>query len=460
MENINFLPVLAVLIGLASISLFFYFNYDLIQPTVSFFFVMTFSLFLGVFNINKWNLYVGPDTSLIVIGGMLSFAMGAGFVHFYFYNRAATTVVRSKNKIEKIRFGIYKVPYLIVVICSFITLILSLMSVKELYELSLQLGNQSGLANMIKTLRYPLERGEISFSRWVSYRNLVAMIFATSFLFVFMNNLIMRSRLLLRDCVYLLPIVATIPFFIMSTGRRSIVHFVICGLVMAIILYQRKNGTSHKAKLKIVKMIGVTGIFSIALYFILGFLTGKVSIGGRSPLTIISHYGGLSVPALEQYVTSVHVENQYFLQNTMMGIYGNLNSLGFHFEPGKPFLPFVEFQGTEHITTNVYTVFYRLLADYSFPGLLIIMFVFGVILTYFYDDLKHSNSSCKLVIYSYYGYIPFFLFIDDQFMGLFTSRTVYFCILLSGLIYLLDCKYFQLCGNSEEDIVSNNDEST
>lgn len=41
----------------------------------------------------------------------------------------------------------------------------------------------------------------------------------------------------------------------------------------------------------------------------------------------------------------------------MMGIYGNLNSLGFHLEPGRPFLPFVEFQGTEHITTNVYTVF-------------------------------------------------------------------------------------------------------
>ena len=328
------------------------------------------------------------------------------------------------------------------------------MNAKELYELSLQLGNQSGVINMIKTLRYPLERGEITFSRWVSYRNLVAMIFSISFLFIFINNLIIKKELFFRDLVNLLPTIACIPFFIMSTGRRSIVHFVICGLVMAVILYQRKYGATHTTQKKIVKLIGFTGAASVVLYFVLGFLTGKVSIGGRSPLTIISHYGGLSVPALEQYVTSVHVENQYFLQNTMMGIYGNLNSIGFHLEPGRPFLPFVEFQGTEHITTNVYTVFYRLLADYSFPGLLIIMFLFGVILTYFYDDLKHNNSSCKLVIYSYYGYIPFFLFIDDQFMGIFTSRTVYFCILLTGFIYLLERKYFKLCVHGEKDMES------
>lgn len=449
MENINFLPVLAVLIGLASISLFIYFNYDLMQPTISFFYVMTFSMILGVFNIDRWNLYVGADTTLIVIGGMSSFAFGAGFVHLHFYRGAGP-----KGGAEEFRFGVFNVPYSIVAICTFTTLILAIMNAKELYELSLQLENQSGVINMIKTLRYPLERGEITFSRWVSYRNLVVMIFSTSFLFVFINNLIIRKELFFRDLVNLLPTIACIPFFIMSTGRRSIVHFVICGLVMAVILYQRKYGATHTTQKKIVKLVGFTGAVSVALYFILGFFTGKVSIGGRDPLTIISHYGGLSVPALEQYVTSVHVENQYFLQNTMMGIYGNLNSLGFHLEPGRPFLPFVEFQGTEHITTNVYTVFYRLLADYSFPGLLIIMFIFGVILTYFYDDLKHSNSSCKLVIYSYYGYIPFFLFIDDQFMGLFTSRTVYFCILLTGFIYLLERKYFKLCVNGEKDMES------
>lgn len=437
MGSINFLPILAMIIGMASILLFIYFNYDLLQPAVSFFFVMTFSLLLGVANIQRWNLYVGPDTSLIVIGGMFAFLIGAAFVHYCYYhgNNAQT------NK-EEVALGTYNVPFIIAVLCMLITLFLAFLNGRELYSLSVQLGNHSGVLNMIRTLRYPLERGEIHFSRWVSYRNMIAMVLATSFLYFFINNLITRKRLILKDSMFLLPVIASIPFFIMSTGRRSIVHFVICGLVLCVILYQRRYGTAHTIKLKILKLVGATGILSIGLYFALGFLTGKVSIGGRTPLTIISHYGGLSVPALEQYVSSVHSENQYFLQNTMMGIYGNLNSLGAHLELGHPFLPFVEFQGTEHINTNVYTVFYRLLADYSIPGLLIVMFLFGIFLTYFYDYLKHSDSACKLVIYSFYGYIPFFLFIDDQFMGLFTTRTIYFCLLISGFVYWIRKMYF------------------
>lgn len=114
----------------------------------------------------------GSGHNLDCYWGMFSFAFGAGFVHFHFYRGAGP-----KGGTEEFRFGVYNVPYSIVAICTFTTLILAIMNAKELYELSLQLGNQSGVINMIKTLRYPLERGEITFSRWVSYRNLVAMIF-------------------------------------------------------------------------------------------------------------------------------------------------------------------------------------------------------------------------------------------------------------------------------------------
>ena len=74
--------------------------------------------------------------------------------------------------------------------------------------------------------------------------------------------------------------------------------------------------------------------------------------------------------------------------------------------------------------------------------MLIIMFLFGVLLTYVYNYLRNNNSPGILAIYAYFGYIPFFLFIDDQFMGLFRTRTVYFCLLISGFVYLLKKYYF------------------
>lgn len=446
MEEINFLPILMGLIVFATINLFLYFNFDLLQPAISFFIVMTFSLVLGVINIERWNLFVGPDTSLIVIGGMFAFAGGAIFVHYCFYCSNNKSNIRR----GKIKWGIYSVPFWLALLCTAITLSLAYFSGKEMYELSLQLGNQDGVMNMIRTIRYPLERGELQFSRSIIYRNLISMSIAASFLFLFFNNIISRNKIVFSDCWLLLPVIAEFPFFIMSTGRRSIVEFIIFGLILGGILFQQKFGISHKVRIKILKLIGFTGILSLALYFGLGFLTGKVSYGGRSPWTIISHYGGLSVPALEQYVSSVHVENQYILQNTMMGIYGNLNSLGFHLEPGSPFLPFVEFQGIDHIDTNVYTVFYRLLADYSLIGMLLIMFIFGIFLTYLYDYLKHYDSPCLLTIYSFFGYIPFFLFIDDQFMGLFRSRTVYFCLLI--IIFLNIARRYYFTELTEKDI--------
>lgn len=435
MESFNLLPLLTIIVILLSSSLFVYFNFDFLQPTIVFFFVMSMSLLLGTLNIDRWNLYVGSETSLIVIGGMLAFAIGAGCLHYNFYKKYTM-------KASKIKLGIYDVPWQIIILCTIVTLSLAYLSTKEMYALSVQLGNHDGIMNMIKTLRYPLERGEITFSRMNSYRNLIAMLFATTFLYMFINNLIVGQNKVIKNLLFLLPVFSAVPFFILSTGRRSMVHFIICGLVLAVIIYQQKYGINHEVRIKILRLLGCTAFMAFFVYFALGFLTGKVSIGGRDPLTIIAHYGGLSVPALEQYVSSCHPENQYIMQNTMMGFYGNLNSLGFHLETGRGFLPFVEFHGTDQITTNVYTIFYRLIADYSIPGMLVIMFLFGVLLTYIYNYLRHNNSPGILAIYAYFGYIPFFLFIDDQFMGLFRTRTIYFCLLISGFIYLLRRYYF------------------
>lgn len=420
METINFLPVLALIMVLATVSVFIYFEFDLLQPAGIFFATMTMSLLLGVCSMERWGLYVGPDTSVVFLGGMFSFLLGAVFLHDSFQKG---NLVPGK-KTQQIIFGTYTIPPIVIVGCTLFVLTLAFISGKELYELSVSLGNQDGLSNMIKTLRYPLERGEIRFSRWIRYRDVVSVAIAISFLYVFIYNTIAGVGKRMENFFLLCPAMAYIPFFILSTGRRSMVHFVISGLVLFGILYQQKYGDSHEVKRRILALFAILGAFSIGMYFLFGFLTGKVSIGGRDPFTIISHYGGLSVPALEQYVSSLRIENQYVLQNTMMGIYGNLNTLGANLEVGRGFLPFVQFGNVDVINTNVYTVFYRLLADYSFPGLLIVMFLFGIFLTYLYDWLKCNDSPVCLTIYAYFGYIPFFLFIDDQFMGLFTTSTL------------------------------------
>lgn len=200
------------------------------------------------------------------------------------------------------------------------------------------------------------------------------------------------------------------------------------------ILYQRKQCNTIKCRLKLLKFLSIAGLFSIISYFVLGHLTGKVVSAERSHFTIISHYGGLSIPALNQYLSQVRVENQYIGQNILKGIYGNLNSLGFHLTPGRDFLPFVQFYGEEYINTNVYSVFYRQVTDLSVPGMLLAMIICGIIMTALYEILKRENRPILLSMYAQCGYIPFFLFIDDQFMGVIATSTLY-CTLMMWLFF-------------------------
>ena len=124
MESFNLLPLLTIIVILLSSIFFIYFNFDFLQPTIAFFFVMSVSLLLGTLNIDRWNLYVGSETSLIVISGMLAFAIGAACLHYNFYKKYTMQTT-------KIKLGIYDVPWQIVILCTIITLSLAYLSTKR-----------------------------------------------------------------------------------------------------------------------------------------------------------------------------------------------------------------------------------------------------------------------------------------------------------------------------------------
>lgn len=435
-----------------SVGSVFLFNFDILQPVIIANSVMTVSLFLGVLNIEKWNLYVGSYTSIIFITGMMAFESGGIFAQYYFFSRSTID-----TKIEKKEFNF---SIKVILLITFFILVLAYLSCSEMYKMSIALGNHDGLTNMIKTLRYPLEKGEITFSRWIRYRDMIAMSFATVSLYVFVYQIIFSDSIKKKLFFYLLPVFAVTPFFLLSTGRRSMVHFVITGCVMAGILYQQRYGYNHLVRLRMLKFLEIAGIFSICLYFLMGFCTGKVRVGGRSPFDIISHYGGLSVPALDQFFNSIMLENQYLGQNAFKSIYGNLNTLGFQLERGRDFLPFVSFKGTETITTNVYTVFYRLMVDWSFPGMMIIMFLFGILLTFYYDYLKYHSNHLLLIIYASFGYIPFFLFIDDQFMTIFKTNNLYFAMLCFLILQLFEKNTKKLFKPRKNQLLNRKNEPT
>lgn len=439
-DTLNFAYLLLISIFFLSVLSFLSFNFDILQPNFIFLITMFFSNFLTILNIDEWGLYIGPNTFLIVFLGLLAFGIGSIYSHYVILNKGQNTIKQTDLSTEymEIEFDFIKFALLSLVILSIL-----IHNFFSLYELSLQVGNSGGIGNMINSLRFPLERGEIEFPRAVRLGSAVALSISTICMYWFINISFKYKHKLLKNKIklasILLPIILTLPILILSTGRREIVHFIIAFTVMYAILYYRNYGDTQINRLKVIKILLGAFIVSVVAYLSLGVLTNKIN-SSSNIFRVISHYGGLSLPALEKALAEPVLENLYFGQNTLLGIYGNLNSLGFDLERGKAFLSFVEFSGMSAINTNVYTVFYRQILDYSILGMLILMFIWGMICTFSYGYLKKSKNILWLIVYVHFSFVPFFLFIDDQFMLILTSETIYFVIISWIVIKFLNFK--------------------
>ena len=72
-EMENSFHLLLFVMAAISISAFVLTNYDILHPFCIVALLMTFSVFLAVLGMSRWNLYMSIDASMVIIGCVLSF---------------------------------------------------------------------------------------------------------------------------------------------------------------------------------------------------------------------------------------------------------------------------------------------------------------------------------------------------------------------------------------------------
>lgn len=415
MAEVNIMYELFISWICIAIFIFCIFKFDILEPSLIIVLTTGISIFFAVISIERWNLSVGMKTWFCLIGALLSFVLSS-------YWCFKTIFKNKKCKINDIK-KIYIVDNFKLILSIILMLILVYFSVKEVYELSLALGNTNGYSNMIKVVRPVIESNTVSFSRWMSYRQLIAQVISYCYIFIFIFNVI-YDKFSIFYLKFLIPLIIYIPFLILTTGRMSLLTLVIYIAVLSILLYQKKKGYSMKSKMKSIGILIVAGICFISLFLIFGNFTGKVITDERTPLVILSHYAGLSIPALDVGLNEVFVENGYIGSTTLNGIYRSLNSIGFDGVSVQLFLPFVKFDG---IDTNVYTAEYRYVKDFGYIGMFAIMWILGAIYTILYNIVKFiSNNEFLYIIYSSIIYPLFLTSIDERiFLDLIGTSIVY-----------------------------------
>lgn len=412
----------SILIFLGSIVIF---RFDLLQPTVIITGTMSFSILLAVLNIDRWNISVGINTYFCIIIAMLTFLAGNIWITKCFFlseNNTLANVVAKRYNCNDILLGI---AFFIECACAYLNF-------REMYDLSVSLGNTQGTAGIIPVVRQAIEHHQVELSKWMNYRFLVSQMLTYTYLFVFLKNTLL-GKFRFSDLKLLILLIPFFPLIVLTTGRMALISLVIFAVITFSVLYEKINGYSERSKYKIALILGIGAVLFFIFFLFVGEFSGKRATDTRTPFIILSHYAGLSIAALDTSLTRTLMESPYIGSNTLLGIYRIISKLGFSVPEVQVFLPFVQF---ENIDTNVYTAEGRYVWDFGYLGMAIIMWLLSCFYSFLYGHLKYSKNTGFLLIF--YGSIcnPLFLSsIDERFFLDLVGTPILYNFVLSFLFY-------------------------
>lgn len=376
---------------------------DIIHPATIFSLTMTWSVSLTLVMRSEWQLATSSSATILISAAVVAFVEGAFWCDRILLEKNSQA---PQNTITSITISWKVLLCFLSIMGLFIVL-----SFKETYESALLLGNKNGVAGMIRTVRLATENGLYKSSRWMSYRNIFSSSFTYTCILIFFSNIFQCHESVRKNLKFLVPIIFYLPFIILSGGRMGLLNLTIYILLTGAIIYERSQSFHPKAKQKIIIVSLAAGVSFLCLFLLFGFFTGKVSLHGRSPFSIIAHYGGLSAPALSVYLNSTPLESPYIGLTTLWDIYSKLRVLGLSLPQNITFLKFVQFHG---INTNVYTAMRRYIEDYGYIGMYLIMYFLGIIYTAFYRFVEYrSHSLFPIAIYAFIA-LPLVFSINDE----------------------------------------------
>lgn len=404
-------------------------KFDILHPFVVFCITMTSSALLTVIMKHQWQLHVSSFATIIWSTSIIVFGLGALWSELCLHKY---TIISKNNSTNNLEIS-YKIMILMLILMSLCVIF----NFKETYEASIRLGNTQGIFNMIRTVRLATEKGvDVHLSRWMSYRTLFTASFTYICILIYFQNVFLAKKSIIKNGIYLTPIIFYIPILILSGGRMGLLNLSIYILIVGAVLYEKRNNFSQKSKIKVIVACVAAGILFLMLFLVFGFFTGKVSLHGRGPFDIIAHYGGLSAPALSIYLNSISLETPYIGLTTLWDIYKKISILGLDLPKSVTFLNFVHFNG---VTTNVYTAMRRYIEDYGFLGMYMIMFFLGMLYTSIYKYVKFiSRSNITLAFYASIALPLFFSINDDIFFShVIRTTTVYQFIVMFAFYKLI-----------------------
>lgn len=430
--------LMALLAGITVLS-FFLNQKNIIAPGVvisGMFFVST---AVAMLNLGVWRYDFRFWTVVVVVTGVLAFVAGGVCVNRFWMTPRGALALEAKlhhNAPKGIDEKEIVISVRTIIILCAVLLVLLVYYGVEIYRLSVAFGNHEGLGGMIKYARDAFV-ARLDISKLANLSSTFCQCTAYVFCFIVLKNTVYVGwkKYYLFYC---LPVALYIPFMILSGARTGFIYLFAFGIVTFIFFFQGKHGWDPR-NTKLFIFIGVGAILAFFLIFRLsGFL--KDSGVGTTAWKSLSKYTGFSIAGLNAMVNGTPIPNTYFGEHTLDNVYSVLNQLHItNIELTTPFLPFTKLPGG--ISSNVYTALYRYYQDYTYGGMLLIMFVTGGLYTAGNSYLYHTGRrGFGMVLYAAFYYPLVMISIEDMLLRGIVSTTTVYQIAFYALSYWLFVK--------------------
>lgn len=361
------------------------------------------------YNANSWGADLLPTTITLLVIGVVSFILGALAITFLPTTRIKAAIFpREDIKVRADSIYIDNiVSYLLILSQGFILVLYTIFWLKAI-------GGFPGFASLPSAMtqyRYALsyeQNVENPIPMIVSQLTKISKAVAYIYMYVHLHNHFINkinSKNKNFDIKFWLAAVLYLTLTLMTGARFEMLVFLIAYMVMWRILgvYYGQNGTSIKT------------IFAIVGFVIFGVFVFSISrtwVGRTDSSDILSYFTkvfGGSIKLFDAYLKKPTMKSNIFGKETFYAINKFLYQIGFL---DITYNRHLEFRTVNGITLgNVYTSVRSMYHDFGVLGVILLQFLLGSIMTFFYRAVQkdiNGKINVKLIFYCIIVHVVYF----------------------------------------------------
>ena len=391
-----------------TVSSFFVNKRDLISPSFLFCAAFTFAIAWATAYSSKWDLQLHWNTYFVIAGGMAEFVVVSGLVQWWMGRIHGKRIIQKKRKLNYI----YISPWIkaIIILFSLFIIVATVIGIIRIMS--------SNLANIMIAITQYRDMGLFegktvrALPSWINFGRTMITALGYWFLYVFINNMILKKRDILSLIIVVISAASTL-----TSGARGDVFFMIVSAVVIYVALKNKQMGFRKS-IKIKTLIGILVIGLIVLFTFQWTATAIGRVADFKLADYIAIYCGAEIKNLDMFLQENHMSTHIWGGQTFYSLVHWLGPIfGIKTEGYSLDIPFRSVNGFN--LGNVYTTFYPYIYDFGMWGVVVLVGLMALLVQWNYERVKRAPIREKpglcMLMYEYMSASVVFSFFSNKF---------------------------------------------